>query len=69
MPMTMVLVDYNFETIDTTGLEGYPVNAYAYLYNGLPLIHVSIPMAAASTVIFPDRVLDHLRHEQPRCLH
>ena len=47
------VADYNFETIDTTGLEGYPVNAYAYLDNGLPLVHVSIPAAGASTTIFP----------------
>lgn len=46
--------DHGFESIDITGLEGVPLNAYAYMRGGTPFLHVSIPTLGGYTRILPD---------------
>jgi subtilisin-like proprotein convertase family protein len=48
------VTDYDFQSIDLTGLEGLPINAYAYLWNGNPLLFISIPSVGAYANVLPD---------------
>jgi subtilisin-like proprotein convertase family protein len=46
--------DYGFETVDLTGLEGAPINVFAYMHSGTPFLFVSAPWYGVYERILPD---------------
>jgi subtilisin-like proprotein convertase family protein len=46
--------DYGFQSVDLTGLEGVPLNVYAYLQSGTPFLFASVPAIGAYLRVLPD---------------
>lgn len=50
------VTDYEFQSFDMTGLEGAPVNVFAYMTSGTPFLFVSAPWYDFSERILPDPI-------------
>ena len=46
--------EYDFQPVDLEGLEGAPVNVFAYLQSGTPFLFVSAPWYGYSARVLPD---------------